>query len=160
MSAGLYVHFPFCAAKCPYCHFYSVPWTEAGLRTWRECLEREAAAAAAAREPGFRFDTLYLGGGTPSLLGPADVARIGETGRAPLRRGPRPSSRSRPIPRGAANRFPARLARGGRDPAERRGPILRRRRPADARPALCGGRGVAVLPGCAGGRLRRRCPST
>ena len=83
MSAGLYVHFPFCAAKCPYCHFYSVPWNEAGLRTWRECLDREAGrAAAAAREAGFRFDTLYLGGGTPSLLGPDDVARIGEIARA------------------------------------------------------------------------------
>ncbi len=82
MSAGLYVHFPFCAAKCPYCHFYSVPWNEAGLRTWRECLDREAGrAAAAAREAGFRFDTLYLGGGTPSLLGPDDVARIGEIAR-------------------------------------------------------------------------------
>jgi len=79
VSAGVYVHFPFCAAKCPYCHFYSVPWTEAGLRTWRECLDREAGRAAApARAAGLRFDTLYLGGGTPSLLGPDDVARIGE----------------------------------------------------------------------------------
>jgi oxygen-independent coproporphyrinogen-3 oxidase len=81
VSAGLYVHFPFCAAKCPYCHFYSVPWNEAGLRTWRECLDREAGTAAA-RVAGFRFDTLYLGGGTPSLLGPDDVARIGEIARA------------------------------------------------------------------------------
>jgi oxygen-independent coproporphyrinogen-3 oxidase len=84
VSAGLYVHFPFCAAKCPYCHFTSVPWNEKGLRTWRECLDREAGreAAAAALESGFRFDTLYLGGGTPSLLGPDDVARIGEIARA------------------------------------------------------------------------------
>jgi len=83
VSAGLYVHFPFCAAKCPYCHFTSVPWNKKGLRTWRECLDREAGreAAAAARESGFRFDTLYLGGGTPSLLGPDDVARIGEIAR-------------------------------------------------------------------------------
>ncbi len=82
MSAGLYIHFPFCAAKCPYCHFYSVPWNEAGLRIWRECLNREAGLAAeAAREAGLRFDTLYLGGGTPSLLGPGDVARIGEIAR-------------------------------------------------------------------------------
>lgn len=83
MNAGLYVHFPFCAAKCLYCHFYSVPWTEAGVGIWRECLDREAGrAAAAAREAGFRFNTLYLGGGTPSLLGPDDVARIGEIARA------------------------------------------------------------------------------
>lgn len=83
MSAGLYVHFPFCAAKCSYCHFYSVPWTEAGLRIWRECLDWEAGRTAeAARAAGFRFDTLYLGGGTPSLLGPDDVARIGEIARS------------------------------------------------------------------------------
>ena len=82
MSAGLYVHFPFCAAKCPYCHFYSVSLNDAGLRTWRECLDREAGlAAATAREAGLRFDTLYLGGGTPSLLEPDDVARIGEIAR-------------------------------------------------------------------------------
>ena len=83
MSAGLYIHFPFCAAKCPYCHFYSAPWNEAGVETWRECLALEAGrAATAAREAGFRFNTLYLGGGTPSLLGPDDVARIGEIARA------------------------------------------------------------------------------
>jgi oxygen-independent coproporphyrinogen-3 oxidase len=73
VKAGLYIHFPFCAAKCPYCHFYSVPWSEAGVRTWREGLDREAAAVPA---DGLGFDTLYLGGGTPSLLGPDDVARI------------------------------------------------------------------------------------
>lgn len=73
--AGLYVHFPFCASKCAYCHFYSVPLSDAGLRTWREGLDKEAETAAAAAG-GLRFDTLYLGGGTPSLLGPDDVARV------------------------------------------------------------------------------------
>jgi oxygen-independent coproporphyrinogen-3 oxidase len=70
---GLYVHFPFCAFKCAYCHFYSVPLSDPGLRTWREGLDKEAAAAPAG---DLRFDTLYLGGGTPSLLGPDDVARV------------------------------------------------------------------------------------
>lgn len=74
---GLYVHVPFCASKCPYCHFYSVPPSEAGLRAWREGLAAESAAAAsAAAGEGLRFDTLYFGGGTPSLLGPDDVARV------------------------------------------------------------------------------------
>ena len=76
MSAGLYVHVPFCAAKCPYCHFYSEGLTAAGLRTWREGLKKEAEAAAAAEAGGLRFDTLYLGGGTPSLLGPEEVAEV------------------------------------------------------------------------------------
>lgn len=74
---GLYVHVPFCASKCPYCHFYSVPPSEAGLRTWRDGLATEAAAvASAAAGEDIRFDTLYVGGGTPSLLGPDDVARV------------------------------------------------------------------------------------
>lgn len=73
--AGLYVHFPFCAAKCPYCHFSSGPWTEVSYRTWREGLGREAAALPV---PGLAFDTLYIGGGTPSLLKPGEVARLRE----------------------------------------------------------------------------------
>ncbi len=69
--AGLYIHFPFCASKCPYCHFSSQPWTPAAYRTWRKGLEQEAALPT---EPGLVFDTLYLGGGTPSLLEPGDIA--------------------------------------------------------------------------------------
>lgn len=68
--AGLYIHFPFCAAKCPYCHFSSQPWTASAFRTWREGLEREAALPP---EPALVFDTVYLGGGTPSLLEPGDI---------------------------------------------------------------------------------------
>jgi oxygen-independent coproporphyrinogen-3 oxidase len=73
MTAGLYVHFPFCRAKCPYCHFYSVPWDAAGFRVWREGLVMEAAASTTF---GLAFDTVYVGGGTPSLLGPSEVARL------------------------------------------------------------------------------------
>jgi len=79
MRAGLYIHFPFCAAKCPYCHFSSLPWNEASYRTWRQGLGREAAAP---REAGLEFDTLYLGGGTPSLLGPDDVFWVRELAQA------------------------------------------------------------------------------
>ena len=68
--AGLYVHFPFCASKCPYCHFLSRPWNASDGRLWRTGLEREAVLS---QKPGLAFDTLYLGGGTPSLLEPADV---------------------------------------------------------------------------------------
>ncbi len=73
MRAGLYIHFPFCEGKCPYCHFYSVAWSAAGCRAWRAGLEREADAAVAG---GLGFDTVYIGGGTPSLLGRDDVAAI------------------------------------------------------------------------------------
>ena len=70
---GLYVHFPFCRAKCPYCHFASVPFRRDLLDIWFEGIKKEAARHASA---GFRADTLYVGGGTPSLLGPGDLARL------------------------------------------------------------------------------------
>jgi oxygen-independent coproporphyrinogen-3 oxidase len=76
---GLYVHFPFCRAKCPYCHFASVPYREDLRELWFEGLGKEATRYAAA---GFRADTLYVGGGTPSLLRPGDLARMLETLRA------------------------------------------------------------------------------
>jgi oxygen-independent coproporphyrinogen-3 oxidase len=70
---GLYVHFPFCRAKCPYCHFSSVPFRRDLLDTWFEGIEKETARYGPA---GYRADTLYLGGGTPSILGPRDLVRL------------------------------------------------------------------------------------
>jgi len=68
--AGLYVHFPFCRKKCPYCHFASAVYDEVSFVAWREGLSLEASRWA---DLGWEFDTLYLGGGTPSILSPSDV---------------------------------------------------------------------------------------
>jgi oxygen-independent coproporphyrinogen-3 oxidase len=68
--AGLYVHFPFCRRKCPYCHFVSRIYDEKSFAAWREGLALEASRRAGL---GWEFDTLYLGGGTPSILSPSDV---------------------------------------------------------------------------------------
>ncbi|MCX6564977.1 MAG: coproporphyrinogen-III oxidase family protein [Candidatus Aminicenantes bacterium] len=84
-KAGLYVHFPFCRRKCPYCHFYSIPVEPAVDRSriglWREGILAEAGRVASG--PGFEtggssleFETLYIGGGTPSLAAPDDIARL------------------------------------------------------------------------------------
>lgn len=62
--AGLYVHVPFCTGKCPYCDFYSVP-DPARSSEWAGAVLREAGLLGAGFEG---FDSLYLGGGTPSLL--------------------------------------------------------------------------------------------
>lgn len=64
---GLYVHVPFCDGKCPYCAFYSVPYTPGGAADWVGALLAELAAERAAW-PGLRPVTVYFGGGTPSLL--------------------------------------------------------------------------------------------
>lgn len=65
-AAGLYIHVPFCKSKCPYCDFYSItaPGAE---RRWARALILEAQGYRS----GFTaFDSLYLGGGTPSVLPP------------------------------------------------------------------------------------------
>ena len=71
---GLYVHVPFCKTKCPYCDFYSVPATDQAGK-WLEAVLREASLNIPT--PEFtRFDSLYIGGGTPSLLGHDDIDNL------------------------------------------------------------------------------------
>lgn len=64
-APGLYIHVPFCLRRCPYCDFYSITDLDL-IPRYALALGREAAAAAPTwTEP---FDTLYIGGGSPSLL--------------------------------------------------------------------------------------------
>jgi oxygen-independent coproporphyrinogen-3 oxidase len=73
---GVYVHWPFCLSKCPYCDFNSHV-RHAGVDETRylRALEREIAATAA-RAPGRTVSTIFFGGGTPSLMQPATVGGI------------------------------------------------------------------------------------
>ncbi len=73
LPLGLYVHIPFCEAKCTYCHFAIDPRRPGRERQQRyvDAVLREMEAA----EPA-RADTLYFGGGTPSLLSADRLARI------------------------------------------------------------------------------------
>lgn len=61
---GLYVHIPFCVKKCAYCDFYSLPQRLDSLDAYLQAVLTEAR-----QYQGMSFQTLYLGGGTPSLLG-------------------------------------------------------------------------------------------
>lgn len=70
MPPGLYVHVPFCRSKCRYCDFSSITRTEA-IAAWLPALLSEMALVQHQDWPQ-PFDTLYLGGGTPSLL-PGEV---------------------------------------------------------------------------------------
>lgn len=72
--AGLYIHVPFCRCKCPYCDFYSITATQFIPAFVGAVIEEMALRRAEAA--GLVFDTIYLGGGTPSLLSPRQVARI------------------------------------------------------------------------------------
>lgn len=72
--AGLYVHIPFCRKKCAYCDFYSL--TDYRLtNAYLTALEREARLAAL-RDPELVFDSLYVGGGTPSSLSADELDRL------------------------------------------------------------------------------------
>ena len=68
---GLYVHIPFCVRKCAYCDFYSVPDRLHLTEVYVDAVLREAEAYA-----GLDFHSLYLGGGTPSLLGTHGLMRL------------------------------------------------------------------------------------
>lgn len=72
---GIYVHWPFCAAKCPYCDFNS--HVRAGVDTarWSRALTAEISRAAA-ETPARRVDSIFFGGGTPSLMPPEVVAAV------------------------------------------------------------------------------------
>jgi oxygen-independent coproporphyrinogen-3 oxidase len=71
--AGLYIHIPFCTSVCPYCDFAVLIAGEDRRRSYLDVLESEAARYA---DLGLQFDTVYLGGGTPSALPPEQLDRI------------------------------------------------------------------------------------
>src|SRR5436190_10145208 len=73
---GLYIHIPFCSAICNYCNFNRGLFDAALKERYVEALVQEIARAGQAGRAGEAADTIYFGGGTPSLLEPGDVARI------------------------------------------------------------------------------------
>ncbi|MBP0978472.1 MAG: coproporphyrinogen III oxidase family protein, partial [Oscillospiraceae bacterium] len=68
MKAGLYIHVPFCIRKCPYCDFYSVSGTDESLKTEYTAAVIRNTERYLERYPDLSFDTVYFGGGTPSLM--------------------------------------------------------------------------------------------
>ena len=73
---GVYVHWPFCLSKCPYCDFNShVRHAAIDEDRFARAFEREIETTAA-RAPGREVTSIFLGGGTPSLMAPQTVARI------------------------------------------------------------------------------------
>lgn len=72
---GLYVHWPFCAAKCPYCDFNSHVSATIDQKAWRDAYLKEIRRVGAETE-GRLLRSVYFGGGTPSLMEPETVAAI------------------------------------------------------------------------------------
>lgn len=74
MKTGLYIHLPFCKQKCNYCDFASFAGREFLIDGYLDALEKEASLS-----PVKKFETLYVGGGTPSLLCAAQLQKLAET---------------------------------------------------------------------------------
>jgi putative oxygen-independent coproporphyrinogen III oxidase len=74
-SVALYVHWPFCVSKCPYCDFNSHVRAEIDLDLWRKALLADLAHEARLL-PGRRLTSIFFGGGTPSLMDPATVEAV------------------------------------------------------------------------------------
>ena len=74
-ALALYIHWPFCLAKCPYCDFNSHVRDRIDQSRFAAALRRELAGEAA-RLGARRLTSIFLGGGTPSLMAPATVAAL------------------------------------------------------------------------------------
>ncbi|MGR3661125.1 MAG: radical SAM family heme chaperone HemW [Paracoccaceae bacterium] len=81
---GLYIHWPFCLAKCPYCDFNSHVSANIDQTRWSSAYSSEIRRFGAETE-GRTLDTVFFGGGTPSLMDPELVASMLETIRATWR---------------------------------------------------------------------------
>ncbi len=74
-ALAVYVHWPFCVSKCPYCDFNSHVRAEIDEAAWRDALLADLAHEAAAT-PGRTVGSVFFGGGTPSLMAPATVGAV------------------------------------------------------------------------------------
>lgn len=76
-NIGLYLHIPFCASKCPYCDFYSFRSDRAFIGQYVDAMRAEIIKKSG--EINCKADTLYIGGGTPSLLDFSQISRLVST---------------------------------------------------------------------------------
>jgi oxygen-independent coproporphyrinogen-3 oxidase len=72
---GLYIHWPFCAAKCPYCDFNSYVSANVNQGQWAKAYELEIERIGQSTQ-GRPLDSVFFGGGTPSLMDPTTTGRI------------------------------------------------------------------------------------
>lgn len=73
-KAGIYIHIPFCRSKCPYCDFYSMKLSGDMAKTYTEALV--SSIKKQKEKYPLKADTLYFGGGTPSLIGAENIITL------------------------------------------------------------------------------------
>jgi len=77
-TLSVYIHIPFCVHKCNYCDFLSAPATEAARKQYVEALKREIMQESLQYKE-YSVDTVFFGGGTPSILKGEEIAECMET---------------------------------------------------------------------------------
>lgn len=77
-NIGLYLHIPFCKSKCPYCDFYSFSGKDTQKDEYTQVLKDKAVSSISTLQSdcNCKADTLYIGGGTPSVLGANNLATL------------------------------------------------------------------------------------
>ena len=139
---GLYLHIPFCGAICHYCNF-NRGLLDAGLKArYVDALETEIRRAA----DGSAADTIYFGGGTPSLLAPAEVGRLIAACRESFAVTPDAEVTLELNPETATPDYLTAIRAAGCQPPEHRRAVLRRRRARPTRPGPFGRPGPRGRP--------------
>lgn len=75
---GIYIHIPFCASKCAYCDFYSLPGKADQMEKYQKALIKHIEEAAEQMAP-YYIDSVYFGGGTPSFYGAKNICALFNT---------------------------------------------------------------------------------
>ena len=78
-TLGLYIHIPFCRKKCAYCDFYSLADSAQMIQDYTDALCRHLKGFGLRTAGGYQTDTVYFGGGTPSILGAEVLLKIWDT---------------------------------------------------------------------------------
>ena len=73
---SVYIHFPYCAVKCPFCNLNAWERSTFDETAYADCIAREAEAVAQAAGGDYKVTTIFIGGGTPSLMSGNAVRRI------------------------------------------------------------------------------------
>ena len=72
---GIYIHIPFCKTKCAYCDFYSKPCIKADINEYIKALLAHLEEASL-KNSDYAVDTVYFGGGTPTIIGEANLIKL------------------------------------------------------------------------------------
>ncbi len=78
-GTGIYFHIPFCQTRCNYCHFVTRPWQAATAKRYAQAVVEEVRQYFCSHAEPMAIDTIYFGGGTPSIVPPDQIQSLIDT---------------------------------------------------------------------------------